>query len=152
PMRCQYTSHLLSVGYVATGNSCTSQKNDWYANAPNTAPLTTATPPTTSRISKGRPLSIWKSGVDPEPRYAPLSAPANPAIAAEIANPATLVQNRFTPSVAQAAGLSRMATSRRPNAPRRNATTPRPTMQNNAVTNSSIAASSLKWTPSSVNC
>ena len=38
----------------------------------------------------------------------PSNAPAKPAIAAEIANTASLVQNRFTPSVAHAAGLSRM--------------------------------------------
>ena len=81
----------------------------------------------------------------------PSSAPAKPAIAAEIANTASLVENRFTPRVAHAAGLSRIATSRRPNAPRRSATTPSPTMQNSAVTNSSIAESALKWMPRSVN-
>ena len=61
-----------------------SHANDCSANPPNTAPLTTATPPTTSSSSHGSPLSIWKSAVPAEPRCIPSSAPPKPAIAAEM--------------------------------------------------------------------
>ena len=104
----------MRVGYFKGGNSSTSHANDWSANPPNSTPLTIETPPTTARSRIGRPLSIWKSGVDADPRYAPLSAPAKPAMAADSANTASLVPNRLTPSVADAAGLSRIAIKRRP--------------------------------------
>ena len=50
------------------------------------------------------------------PWNTPSSAPAKPAMAAEITNTPSLVTIGFTPSVAHAAGLSPSAVSRRPNA------------------------------------
>ena len=66
------------------GTACVSHTNDCSANPPNTAPLTTATPPTTRSSKYGSPLSIWKLAVPAEPRCMPASAPPKPAIAAEM--------------------------------------------------------------------
>ena len=54
-------------------------------------------------------------------------------MAAAKAKTSNLVVSKFTPNVAQAAGLSRIACNRRPNGPRRNHTTKRPNIQKKTV-------------------
>ena len=59
--------------------------------------------------------------------------PARPAIAAENMNTPSLVSVRLMPSIEAASGLSRSATSRRPNERRRTITTIIPTTANRIV-------------------
>ena len=143
PSRCHHSKNVR-----VRGTASVSHTNDWSANPPNTAPLTTATPPTTSRSSVRQPAEhLEVGGAGRAQVHAERARRRSRRSRPRCANTASFVENRFTPRVAHAAGLSRMATSRRPNALRRSATTPRPTMQNSAVTKSRYAASARKSMP-----
>ena len=112
-------SNVPRIGSVTGG----AQPHERPAAGTGTRRTPRRSPPTHRRRRGGartagpRASGSWRSPA--EPRSMPSSAPPKPAIAAEIAKTATLVENRFTPSVAHAAGLSCIATRRRPNAPRR---------------------------------
>ena len=64
-------------------------------------------------------------------------------MAADSENTMSLVAVRLCPTVAHPAGLSFMAWSRRPNAPRRSTTTPKPSTANIAAMNTKYARSLL---------
>lgn len=127
-------------------SSCTIRRST-VLTPPISAPLTVPTPPTTSRSRKGMPTSIGKSMVPTVPRYIPSRPPASPAIAAASAKTNNLVHTRLTPTVALAAGLSRNATRRRPNAPRRNHPTNRPRSANTTAARTRKLCASSKSMP-----
>ena len=81
----------------------------------------------------------------------PSSAPAKPAMAAEITNTPSLVTIGLMPSVAHAAGLSPSAVSRRPKRLLCNQTTRTPTTPSAAVMKKSVPTSCPKWMPRKSN-
>ena len=82
----------------------------------NSAPETNPTPPMTSASTIGRPATIWNPcALFSVPNDIAKNAPAKPAMPADSANTASFVSSTFTPTVTDAASLSRSATSRRPN-------------------------------------
>ena len=85
------------------------------------------------------------------PWNTPSSAPAKPAMAAEITNTPSLVTIGFTPSVAHAAGLSPSAVSRRPNALLCSNTTSTPTTPSATAMKSIVPTSWSKSMPRNVN-
>ena len=86
------------------------------ADAGEQRPPTAPMPPTTASMKICRPPTNSKFCEIVLSCKPPNSAPPSPAMPAEIANTASLVPSRFMPSVAHAAWLSFIASSRRPNA------------------------------------
>ena len=95
---------------------------------PANRPLPTSpAPPTTTTMKMGRPFSRLNRAGATDPSCIAYRAPPRPAMPAEKANTPIRGHSRFNPNVAQAASLSRMATSCRPNRLHRNAATRRAT-------------------------
>ena len=105
------------------------------------APVTVVTPPIIASSSTGRLWNDRKSVGPAEPCSDPNSAPANPASAADTVNTTSFVTGMLIPSMVVAAGLSRIADSRRPNRPRRTASTSMPTNPNAAASRTNMAFS-----------
>ena len=80
----------------------------------NSAPPMRPIPPTTPSMKIGRPCVKLQSVDDVVEFTMPNYAPPSPAIPAESANTASFVLVRFIPTVAHAASLSFIASSRRP--------------------------------------
>ena len=98
-------------------------------------------PPTTASSSNGKlSKNVNLSGVT-VPSDPPYSAPPTPAIAADSENTSNFVARMFMPNIAQAAGLSLIASRRSPKELRRMATTTRAQRQKTTASTTSSAFS-----------
>ena len=77
-------------------------------------PLTYPTPATTTSMNIENDSKRPKRSAEMAPIWPPKRHPPRPAIAADSMNTDSFSRTMFMPSVAQAAGLSFMAASRRP--------------------------------------
>ena len=112
------------------------------------AATTESMPQMASSSRTTRLLNTWKSSAPTEPRRPPKSTPARPASAADRANTASLVLVRSSPRVAQAAWLSDMAASWRPNQDRRRAMVPTAAAANTTAMSITKLRSPAKEMPS----